>query len=237
MSNGTGLSAAAPEPGDGEPGGGEPGQPGRRGGWWKLVLAALVAAYLALGGYDLSSASLSGTSARGTTAAQPGTPPAASALPAPVSASIPAPHTLAIVSVTTFGPDGASDGDHQSTVNRIDAGGQPWYSSWYATPEFGGLQSGTGLLLDMGQTVTLSSVRLVLGGAPGADVRILVGNSTVLADMIAVGGAADAGGTVRLPAVLAASGRYVLVWFTQLPPDTPGKYQVDVYDVTVDGAL
>ena len=32
-----------------------------------------------------------------------------------------------------------------------------------------------------------------------------------------------------------ASGRYVLIWFTRLPPDSPGKYQVSVYGATVYG--
>jgi hypothetical protein len=141
-----------------------------------------------------------------------------------------------VLSVAAFGPQGTADGDNPGIVSRVnDGGSQPWYSAWYTTPEFGNLQSGTGLLLDMGQTVIVGSVRLVLGSSPGTDVQILVGNSAVLADMLRVGGAADVGRTVRLPAALAVSGRYVLVWFTRLPFDTPGKYQVDVYDVTVDG--
>jgi len=42
--------------------------------------------------------------------------------------------------------------------------------------------------------------------------------------------------TVRLPVTSPVSGRYVLVWFTKLPPNgQPSQYQVDVYSVTVTG--
>jgi hypothetical protein len=238
MSDGTGQGAAGPGPGQGRH---------RRAGdrRCKLTLFALIGIFLCLGGYDLISTPLSGQVAADSTAAtktnSPGArPPAASTSPASPASSVrasttPAPQALAVASVTAFGPEGTSDGDHQGLVSRIDGGGsQPWYSAWYATAQFGNLQSGTGLLLDMGQTVTVGRVRVVLGSSSGADVQILVGNSAVRADMISVGGAADVGGTVRLSAV-AASGRYVLVWFTRLPLDTPGKYQVAVYDVTVDG--
>jgi len=58
-------------------------------------------------------------------------------------------------------------------VSRVnEAGAQRWYSSWYATPEFGNLQSGTGLLLDLGTTVHVSDLRLVLGSLSGADVQV-----------------------------------------------------------------
>ena len=41
----------------------------------------------------------------------------------------------------------------------------------------------------------------------------------------------------RSPAAAASvTARYVLVWFTQLPPDSTGTYQADVYNVSVSGA-
>jgi hypothetical protein len=42
---------------------------------------------------------------------------------------------------------------------------------------------------------------------------------------------------VRLPTEVRASGRYMLIWFTALPPIGHGEYQVSVYDVTVDGIV
>jgi len=51
-----------------------------------------------------------------------------------------------------------------------------------------------------------------------------------------VASAADVGGTVQLTAASPSAGRYVLVWFTRLPPYSNGQYRVDVYDVTVAGS-
>ncbi len=131
-----------------------------------------------------------------------------------------------------------SDGDDPGSASRaLDDGAQPWHSSWYLTSEFGNLQTGTGLLLDMGKTVTVSSVQLKLGGQPGAAVQVRAGNTAVLGDMFIVSTATDIGGTVRLPTEVAASGRYVLIWFTALPSIGQGKYQASVYDATVDGTL
>jgi hypothetical protein len=143
-----------------------------------------------------------------------------------------------VASVVAVGPDGTADGDNPGLVSKILAAnpGQPWSTQWYATPEFGNLRSGTGVLLDMGKTVTVRDVQLVLGSEPGADVQVRVGNSGPFLDLPAVASAAGAGGTVRLTATAPAKGRYVLVWFTKLPPNgQPGQYQVDVYSVTVTG--
>ena len=154
--------------------------------------------------------------------------------PSPSATSVSRP--LTVSAIAAFGPEGVSDGDHPSYASRalID-GAQPWYSSWYLTPEFGNLQAGTGLLLDMGKTVTVTSVQLTLGGQPGATVQVRVGDTAVLDDMFIVSTASDVGGTVRLPTEVRASGRYVLIWFTALPSIGQGKYQVSVYDATVDG--
>ena len=148
----------------------------------------------------------------------------------------PAQRSLAVTSIAAFGPEGMSDGDHPDIASRaIDGGGQPWYSSWYLSPEFGNLQAGTGLLLDMGKSVTVSSVQLSLGGQAGAGVQVRVGDTAALADLSTVAAATDVGGTVRLPTAIRASGKYVLIWFTALPPIGQGKYRVSVYDATVDG--
>jgi hypothetical protein len=45
----------------------------------------------------------------------------------------------------------------------------------------------------------------------------------------------DVGGTVHVPLPSPANGQYVLIWFTRLPPNSQGTYQVSVYNATVDG--
>jgi hypothetical protein len=150
----------------------------------------------------------------------------------------PAPRPLAVTAIAAFGPEGTSDGDSPGLASRaLGDDAQPWYSSSYLSPEFGHRQTGTGLLLDMGKTVTVSSVRLTLGGQAGAAVQVRVGDIAVLADLFIVSSAADVGGTVRLPTEVRASGRYVLIWFTELPPIGHGEYQASVYNATVDGIV
>lgn len=227
---------------------------GRRG--WRLGLLGLALAFVVLAAYDLTSVGGrlgSGTQAQ-PAAATPRPAPTDSASPSvaapPTEAQGPAPQPLSTASVTAFGPGGPSDGDHPGAAAQLARAGQalsgdgaakgttpPWSTSWYATPDFGNLQSGTGLLLDLGHPVTVSSVRLLLGSARGADVQVRVGNDPTLAGLSTAASAAGVGGRVqvRVPADFGPTGRYVLIWFTRLPPDGQGHYQVDVYGVTVNG--
>lgn len=212
---------------------------------WKLALLGLVAVFAVLACYDLIAFSVSGNGAvpRPSPTVASGTPAGAVSSAAPPTRAVlrpsPAARALPVASIAAFGPQGTADGDNASIVSRVnEAGAQPWYSSWYATPEFGNLQSGTGLLLDLGAAAHVRDLRLVLGSARGAAVQVRVGNSPALADMVTVASAADVGGTVRLAAAAPAAGRYVLIWFTRLPPNGQrGQYQVDVYGVTVDGTV
>jgi cytoskeletal protein RodZ len=162
------------------------------------------------------------------------TPPSATptATASPVAAQ-----ALSPASVAAFGPAGTADGDHASQAGQAVAGdpAAPWHSDWYATAEFGDLQSGTGLLLDMGRTVTITSVRLSLGGARGADLQVRTGTSAALAELHPVATSSGAGGTLQLTLASPARARYVLIWFTKLPPNSVGTYQVSVYRITVHG--
>lgn len=244
-----------------EPESEEPRQPENPGIKWTIFVGCMVAVFVLLGAFDLISkvaGSSGGPSASGKTSPAAAHPAAASASAAPLSAASavavaptashqglfpspatgPAPRSLTVTAIAAFGPQGMSDGDDPGFAYRaLDDGAQPWYSSWYLSPEFGHLRTGTGLLLDMGKTVTVSSVRLTLGGQSGAAVQVRVGDTAVLGDMFTVSTATDIGGTVRLPTEVRASGRYVLIWFTELPPIGHGEYQVSVYDAAVDGIV
>ena len=87
----------------------------------------------------------------------------------------------------------------------------------------------------MGNAVTISSVQLVLGTPLGAYLEVRVGNTAALPDLSTVATATNVGGIVQLPTNPTTSGRYVLIWFTALPPNGLGKYQIDIYSATVQG--
>jgi len=107
----------------------------------------------------------------------------------------------------------------------------PWNTDWYTTAQFGNLKTGTGLLVDLGRTVTATKVTIRLGSASGADLQVRAGTSP--GDLSTVAHTSGAGGTVRLSLATPAAVRYVLIWFTLLPPDADGTYQGDIYGVTV----
>ena len=98
-----------------------------------------------------------------------------------------------------------------------------------------GSQAGTGLLLDMGRTVTVSSVRVSVGSRSGAIIQLRAGSKPLPAWLPQVATAANAGGTVQLRPAAPVQVRYVLIWFTKLPPDNAGHYQAAVYRITVRG--
>ena len=116
---------------------------------------------------------------------------------------------------------------------RSSRGG--WLTDWYTTARFGNLYSGTGLLLDMGHPVTLTAAQIALGTARGASVQLRVGAAPALADLHAVAHKAGTGGVVRFRLASPARGRYVLIWFTRLPPDPAGTFRAEVWNVRLEG--
>jgi cytoskeletal protein RodZ len=223
---------------------------------WTAFLAVLVLAVLGFASYEF----VSGVGRTQHTAASPPSPAgghtnppasapavqgstagasATSASPTP-SASSPSPaptQALAPASVAAFGPAGLADGDDPRGAALAVAGdpARPWISQWYATARFGALKNGTGLLLDMGRTVTVSSVRVSLVSRSGADIDLRAGSRPDLASLPRVASASNAGGTVQLRPGTPVHVRYVLIWFTKLPPDNVGTYRASVYRITVKG--
>jgi cytoskeletal protein RodZ len=225
---------------------------------WTAILAVLVLAVLGFASYKLISgagrapatSAASRSAADGGHASPPGSAPAVQASTASpsvttspsstASPSSPPPavvQSLAPASVAAFGPAGTADGDNPRLVAFAVGGNpaRPWYSQWYTTPQFGNLKNGTGLLLDMGHAVTVSSVRVSLTSRSGADIQLRAGARPVPSWLPQVAVAANAGGTVQFKLSASAHVRYLLVWFTKLPPDNAGTYQASVYKIAVQG--
>jgi hypothetical protein len=163
-------------------------------------------------------------------AAPPVAAPALSRPAHPVRPHRPAGPTVSVLTpVSAHGFDVLSRSD-PADENDDEAGyaidGDPataWSTQHYlGSPFFGGLKSGTGLILDMGRRVRLRSVTVTFGAAPGADVVIEIGNddtlaAATLATFTTVAAADGIGGTHTFTTHSAATGRYVLIWFTKLP--------------------
>ena len=195
------------------------------------------------GGRPDAARSARATAGSGTPAAAPSSAPAATPSPsgspaAAPPAGQPAVHTMTPVSAAAFGAHGGlgRGDDPQDAHLAIDGlPGTAWHTDWYTTPRFGNLYGGTGLIVDMGRPVTVTAVRVTLGAAAGTRFAIRVGNQPVLAGMPRAARSSGPGGVVRLTLAHPATGRYVLVWFTRLPPNATGNYQAAIYGIGVKG--
>ncbi|MBV9450063.1 MAG: serine/threonine protein kinase [Streptosporangiaceae bacterium] len=152
--------------------------------------------------------------------------------------------------VTVLKPSGAavynpldkdpnSDDPGQAQYALGGSPGQFWHTSYYdGNPQFGGLKKGAGLLVDMGSSVQLSQLTVKFGASCCGHVSIGIGNSNSLSAMnsfTTVGSTANAAGTYTFNITSKATGRYVLIWFTSLPPLNNGTYQAQIYDVIARG--
>jgi hypothetical protein len=172
------------------------------------------------------------------------TPPPAT--PAPVATAAvtatpkatvtPRAQTLVPVSAVAFGPQGTADGDNPQIAARVLTDpAMGWVSQWYVTPSFGDLKQGTGLLLDLGRTVTVTTVTLTLGSPPGTALELRLGAAPDLSALPVVTTATATRDQLSLPLASPAEARYVLLWFTRLPPDDAGTYQLFVHQVAIQG--
>ena len=144
---------------------------------------------------------------------------------------------LPVAAASAFGPGGLGDGDNPQGASYAIARNPalPWSTNWYATAKFGLLKHGTGLLLSLGREDTITSVLVDLTQYRGVNLQLKVGDGTAPQDFRVAATADDTGGAVRLTFRHPASARYLLIWFTQLPPNGVGQYQESVYHVLVNG--
>ncbi len=119
-----------------------------------------------------------------------------------------------------------------------------WTSQWYASADFGRLKAGSGLLIDMGKPVKFATVTITFNSQPGASVKLLVGDSAArskqnLESMKTIASAQSPTGALTFRIKGQPTGRYLVVWFTQLPPQpgNNGKYEAEIFNVAVRGAV
>jgi hypothetical protein len=135
--------------------------------------------------------------------------------------------------------DSGDENDNQAQY-AIDGNPQGWSSQFYRSAEFGGLKTGTGLILDLGKAVKLSSVTVKFGSASGMNVQLKVGDSNTrsasnLSSMTTVASASDVSGSHTFTVSSTATGQYLVIWFTKLPSIGGGKYMAQVFSIVVRG--
>jgi len=175
-------------------------------------------------------------------------PPPAPHRPVRPAPAVPAAVVLTPVSAHGFDAltrPGSDPGDENDNLASYAIDGDPataWQTQYYyGNPVFGGLKKGTGLILDMGRQVRLRSVTVTFGPTPGADVSIDVGNdnslaASTLSTFTTVARAQDVGGRYTFKCTSRDRGRYVLIWFTKLPPAGSGKFGAEIFNIVVRGS-
>jgi len=136
-----------------------------------------------------------------------------------------------------------TDENSYLAINLIDHNPAGWQTQqYYGSPYFGNLKSGSGLILNMGKPVKVSSVSVTFGSEPGANVELKVGNSDVRSaaneeSMQTVASATDVSGNYTFTIAKPVLGQYLVVWFTKLPPlaHALGKYMAEIFTIIIRG--
>lgn len=232
---GSAATGAPPKPGKRprDPGTG-PAARSRRRGVGIGIVVALVLAGMVLLGWQL------GTTAFRRDRAQTN----AQDTPTPTAAQVPAAAAkLAVADAGDFDPDG--DGSEHPDEVDLAHDGNPataWSTATYETsPKLGNLKPGVGMWVDLGAVKTVASVKLQLVGS-GSDVGLYVPDQPDAAaapDSLSgwrkIGAQAGAGASAHLTPSQQTQARFVLVWFTKLPPDGDGTYRGGVSEIEVRG--
>ena len=125
--------------------------------------------------------------------------------------------------VGDYDPQGT--GSEHSSSAPLATDGDPttaWYTEHYASPAFGGLKDGLGLVVNAGRAVKLGTLT-VSTSTPGFTAKILAGSSP--SNGFQTDSAAQ---TVSGTTTFTLSGKtaqYYVVWITQLPPGGSAKIE------------
>ncbi|GGM69414.1 serine/threonine protein kinase [Thermopolyspora flexuosa] len=166
--------------------------------------------------------------------AQPETPQAQA--PTPTASKSAEPESLEVVKPVRargFDPLGDRREHPEIAADAIDGkDSTDWHTDSYTSADFGRLKKGVGLLLDMGKSTRIANVVVSLGGPKGSSIELKVGDSDKLDALKTVAEKNNTSGKVTLTPSKEVSGRYVLIWFTRLPP-FEGGFRGTIYDVVV----
>jgi len=187
------------------------------------------------------------SSAAAPSAAAPSGAAPSGAAPSAAAPSAAASVVITPVSANSFDALGNDGGDEDGGGAKYAIDNSPgtfWHTDYYFTyPNLGNLKKGTGLILDMGKQVRLSQVVVQFGASCCTDVEIEIGNDntpvpSALSSFTKVATSTTAHGSTTFDVSSTATGRYVLIWMTRLPPlaGSGNQYEAQIYNVVVHGS-
>ncbi|WP_250213702.1 protein kinase family protein [Acrocarpospora catenulata] len=154
---------------------------------------------------------------------------------APSSSAGEPPKTVTVTPSSASGFDPLGDGEERNELapNAIDGSyGTDWHTESYGSAKFGGLKKGVGLLVDLGKEVPVRRVTVDFGDVPGGAAELKVGNSPEPEALTTAAGSKQAMGKVAFDLPGTTRGRYLLIWFTELPP-YQNRYRGMVLDMEI----
>jgi hypothetical protein len=204
-----------------------------------VIMVAIIGVVVWLVGFNKSN-----TKAGTPSVSQSSSAPAASAVLTPTGA----------VSFNPFGDQAGNTEDPEAVQAAIDGNtSTAWHTSYYFNhSNMGGLKQGAGLLIDMGKDVKLSQVEVLFSSDGGpTTASIYLGNdptdtkATGLNNFKLVSPSVSVTGDHKFPVSSQDTGRYVLIWLTNLPklpqapqglPSTNTYYEGQIFNVVVSGS-
>ena len=140
---------------------------------------------------------------------------------------------IAILKATGFDPEG--DGKERNSEAPRVYDGKPstyWSSEGYASANLGGLKPGVGVLLDLGQAARVKQVALTLPDV--SDVTVFLADDNTIDGATEIGTTTGKKGAVTLANKDAeASGKYVIVWFTEVSQVSDGRFRATLAEVSI----
>ncbi|MFD8708024.1 serine/threonine protein kinase [Kitasatospora sp. NPDC059648] len=160
-----------------------------------------------------------------------------------VHPTVHAPVPVAIKGAESYNPLGDGPLGSESIKNAVDGDpGTAWTTGWFVDqlgPKPPALQSGTGLMIDLGSAQSVSSVTVQFqGGEQTAELRVppaAVANPSQLKPDSFTTLARKSGNTVDYTLDSPVTTRYLLIWLTALAKDGDGRYRGHVAEVKVSG--
>lgn len=216
-----------------------------------LLVAVLVALGVVLLGWQLVTTALNSRHATVKTAtavaSASASPSGVAATPTPSPGTSASPSSgqqvLRIADAGDFDPLG-DGGEHPNLIHDAydkDAG-TAWTTMQYrGSPYLGNIKSGVGMWIDLGTAMPVTSVGLDLVGV-GSDLEIRVpaeafasSPPTAITDWRTVTKGVGLGSKADLIFDQPVEARFVLVWFTKLPPDGTGTYRGGIQEIVARG--
>ena len=150
---------------------------------------------------------------------------------------------LPVQRVTDLDPQGEDKSENPKQAPLAADGNLKtgWTTSTYlGSPELGGLKSGVGIVLDLGGTREVDSVRVRLAGSPtsfsifasGANAK---SEPTDVAGLRRVAVINQSGGDSSITLQSGVMTRYVVVWLRSLPKISDGQFRGEIQEVIVRG--